>query len=127
MRADLYVAGFLSKTLSSAVRAFCVASEFCEENSNVKLIFFGFEKLKKSLQTTPTFVAWTFEVPQQTFLLQYLLAARAPADSTTPAHLYLDGALIIPGSYPIDQVPSFDDASASGGTWKSRARASCVP
>ena len=72
------------------------------------------------LSTTPTFVAWTFEVPQQTFLLQYLLAAGAPADSTAPAHLYLDGALIVAGSYPIDQAPSFDDASASSGAWGGR-------
>jgi hypothetical protein len=72
------------------------------------------------LSTTPTFVAWTFEVPKQTFLLQYLLVAGAPADSTAPAHLYLDGALIVAGSYPIDQVPSFDDSSASSGTWGSQ-------
>ena len=68
------------------------------------------------LSTTPTFVAWTFEVPRQTFLLQYLLTSGAPAEAATPAHLYLDGALIVAGSYPSDQVPSFDDASASSGT-----------
>ena len=72
------------------------------------------------LSTTPTFVAWTFEVPQQTFLLQYLLTAGAPADLTAPAHVYLDGALIVVGSYPTNQVPSFDDSSASGGAWGGR-------
>lgn len=72
------------------------------------------------VSATPTFVAWTFEVPRQTFLLQYLLAAGAPADSTTPAHVYLDGALIVAGSYPTDQAPSFDDASASSGAWGGR-------
>jgi hypothetical protein len=72
------------------------------------------------LSATPTFVAWTFEVPRQTFLLQYLLAASSPADAAAPAHLYLDGALIVVGSYPIDQVPSFDDQSASSGAWGGR-------
>ena len=72
------------------------------------------------LSTTPTFVAWTFKVPKQTFLLQYLLAARAPANATAPAHLYLDGALIVAGTYPLDQVPSFDDPSASSGAWGGR-------
>ncbi|MEO7908568.1 MAG: hypothetical protein ABIV47_02850 [Roseiflexaceae bacterium] len=72
------------------------------------------------LSTTPTFVAWTFEVPQQTFLLQYLLSAGTRPDSIAPAHLYLDGALIVVGSYPIDQVPSFDDPSASSGAWGGR-------
>jgi hypothetical protein len=68
----------------------------------------------------PTFVAWTFEVPEQAFLLQYLLAAGAPAGSSAPAHLYLDGALIVVGSYPTDQAPVFDDQSASGGMWGGR-------
>jgi hypothetical protein len=69
---------------------------------------------------TPTFVAWTFHVPKQTFLLQYLLVARAPAGSAAPVHLYLDGALIVAGSYPTDKAPSFDDASASSGVWGGR-------
>jgi hypothetical protein len=69
------------------------------------------------LSTTPTFVAWTFDVPRQTFLLQYALAAGSPTDAAAPAHVYLDGALIVVGSYPINQVPSFDDPSASSGAW----------
>jgi hypothetical protein len=72
------------------------------------------------LSTTPTFVAWTFQAPRQTFLLQYLVAASAPAAAAAPAHLYLDGALIVAGSYPTDQAPSFDDASASSGVWGGR-------
>ncbi len=72
------------------------------------------------LSATPTFVAWAFKAPPQTFLLQYLLAAAAPADSTVPAHLYLDGALIVAGSYPTDQMPSFDDSSADSGAWGGR-------
>jgi hypothetical protein len=72
------------------------------------------------LTAKPTFVAWTFAAPPETFLLQYLLTARAPADPATPAHLYLDGALIVVGSYPADQAPTFDDAAASGGEWGGR-------
>jgi hypothetical protein len=72
------------------------------------------------LTAQPTFVAWTFETPPETFLLQYLLTAGAPADSTTPAHLYLDGALIVEGSYPTDQAPAFDDAAATSGEWGGR-------
>jgi hypothetical protein len=72
------------------------------------------------LATKPTFVAWTFDVPKQTFLLQYLLGAAVPEQSAAPAHLYLDGALIVAGSYPTDQIPSFDDSSASNGTWGGR-------
>ncbi|HEU5103518.1 MAG TPA: hypothetical protein VFU22_31090, partial [Roseiflexaceae bacterium] len=69
------------------------------------------------LTTQPTFMAWTFEVPPETFLLQYMIEAGAPAEAATPAHLYLDGALIVEGSYPTDQAPAFDDAAASGGEW----------
>jgi hypothetical protein len=70
--------------------------------------------------TQPTFVAWTFEVPDETYLLQYLLSAGAPAELTTPARLYLDGALIVEGSYPADQPPVFDDAAANSGVWAGR-------
>jgi hypothetical protein len=72
------------------------------------------------LSATPTFVAWTFDVPQKAFLLQYLLVAGSPADAAVPAQLYLDGALIVVGSYPIDQAPSFDDGSARSGVWGGR-------
>jgi hypothetical protein len=72
------------------------------------------------LSTTPTFVAWTFEVPRQTFLVQYLLVAGAPVGSAAATHVYLDGALIVAGSYPTNQAPSFDDQSASSGSWGGR-------
>jgi hypothetical protein len=68
----------------------------------------------------PTFVTWTLEAPEQTFLLQYMLTASAPAGATAPARLYLDGALLVEGSYPTDQAPLFDDTTGSGGTWGGR-------
>jgi len=72
------------------------------------------------ISTRPTFVTWTFEVPEQAFLLQYLITAGAPAGAGAPAHLYLDGALVAEGRYPAGQAPSFDDAAASGGVWGGR-------
>src|SRR5262249_12059081 len=68
----------------------------------------------------PTFVAWTFDAPEQIFVLQYMLTAGAPAGATTPTHLFLDGALIVEGKYTADQAPAFDDDSARSGVWDGR-------
>ena len=70
-----------------------------------------------TVTTTPTFIAWTFEVPEQTYYLSYLLAAKTPAAGDPPLRLFLDGALIVEGAYSTDQPLVFDDATARGGTW----------
>ena len=73
-----------------------------------------------SLTTIPTFVSWTFVVPKQTSRLHYLFGSSGPAEGERPLHLFLDGALIVEGSYPPDSTPTFDDASAQSGMWDGR-------
>ncbi len=73
-----------------------------------------------SMTTTPTFVSWTFVVPKQTSRLHYLFGSSGPAEGQRPLQLFLDGALIVEGSYPLDSTPTFDDASARSGVWDGR-------
>jgi hypothetical protein len=69
-----------------------------------------------SVTTTPTFVAWQFEVPESTGSLHYFLsAAIAPGDA--PVTIYADGAVLAAGRYPAGEAPQFDDDAARGGVW----------
>ncbi len=72
------------------------------------------------LTTTPTFVSWTFALPQRTYLLNYAIYAAAPAAGEPPLQVFLDGALIVDGSYPTSAPPAFDDPTAHSGTWDGR-------
>jgi hypothetical protein len=73
-----------------------------------------------TVTTTPTFVAWTFAVPEQTYYLSYLIAANTTSAGDPPLRLFLDGALIVDGAYSADQPPVFDDTTARGGMWDGR-------
>ena len=72
------------------------------------------------MTTTPTFVSWTFVAPKQSSRLHYLFGSRGLAESERPLKLFLDGALIVEGSYPPDSTPTFDDSSARSGVWDGR-------
>jgi hypothetical protein len=73
-----------------------------------------------TVTTTPTFIAWTFVVPEQTNYLSYMVAASTPATGDPPLRLFLDGALIVEGAYSTNQPPVFDNATARGGIWDGR-------
>ena len=72
------------------------------------------------LTTTPTFVSWTFAVPQRTYLVSYAIYAAAPAAGEPPLQVFLDGALIVDGAYPTTAPPVVDDPLARSGTWDGR-------
>jgi hypothetical protein len=70
--------------------------------------------------TTPTFVAHTFVVPEESGKLYYALFAGGPEPDSSPRRVYLDGAFLIPGSFPAGTRPQFDDETASTGLWAGR-------
>ena len=70
-----------------------------------------------TVTTEPTFVTWTFVVPRETKLLHYALMGQAIKQDDRPLLLQLDGAILVPGQFPPDTAPSFDDASARTGSW----------
>ncbi len=67
-----------------------------------------------TVTTTPVFVAQRVFVPANVPLLQYTITTSTP---DAPLHLFVDGAVLAEGAFPIDQVPMFDSASAQSGTW----------
>lgn len=69
---------------------------------------------------TPAFIAFTVDVPAQSYYLQYQISAAAPAGTDGPAHLFVDAAVVVAGAFPLDQAPRFDDAGAQHGVWAGR-------
>ena len=55
--ADLYIARFLPKTRTLAIRASCVAAIFGKKYADVEFIFLCFQPLEKAFDATPAFVA----------------------------------------------------------------------
>jgi hypothetical protein len=74
---------------------------------------------QRTVGATPTLVLQTFQVPANTTTLHLLMQA-VPPPSDTPIHVYLDGAFIIPGTFPADTQPQFDSPEAAGGVWAGR-------
>ena len=84
-------------------------------------VFNTFSALKSSseavnLTPNPQFFAFSFPVEgdaQRNFIsLTPLIQAL-----DTPAEVYYDGLVVVPGSWPLDQTPVFDDPSGSSGVW----------
>ncbi|HEU4329318.1 MAG TPA: hypothetical protein VFS21_39635 [Roseiflexaceae bacterium] len=67
-----------------------------------------------TLTTTPTLVIQRFSVPTNTTVLHLLIYGAAPQEAS---QIYLDGAFLIPGEFPADTAPRFDDARAATGEW----------
>lgn len=67
--------------------------------------------------TTPTFIAWTFDVPATTESVHYVFSITPPPIHSDELFLFLDGAVLAKGVYPTDEPPRFDDQSARSGTW----------
>lgn len=71
-----------------------------------------------AVSTTPAFVAWRYEVPAGTEALHYVFsAAPPPVNDGEPLRVFLDGAVLVEGAFPLEEPPQFDDATASTGTW----------
>ncbi len=71
-----------------------------------------------SVTTKPQFVAWTFAVPEGTQALHYVFVIMPAADTQTwPLYVFLDGAVLVEGAFPIDEAPVFDYGNADTGTW----------
>ena len=68
--------------------------------------------------TTPRFVAWTFEAPEALSSLQVFIPA-PPPDADPPVTLFVDGVVAVQGSFSADTPPIFD-RSATGGFWEGR-------
>lgn len=75
--------------------------------------------LKHSMLITPdpTFVAWTFDVPEQAGAVQYTFLARQLGQNPQPLQLFLDGAILVVGEYPVNRPPVFDPGTVQRGAW----------
>jgi hypothetical protein len=73
-----------------------------------------------SATTTPTFVAWTFEAPQQSILLQLMIAAKSASATADPPRVFFNGAVVVDGAYSPSTPPTFDTPAAQGGLWAGR-------
>ena len=68
--------------------------------------------------TTPRFVAWTFEAPEALSSLQVFIPA-PPPDADPSVTLFVDGVVAVQGSFSADPPPILD-RSATGGFWEGR-------
>lgn len=74
------------------------------------------------LDTTPTFVAYTFDVPPETQALYLTFALDAPdTDLPATAQVYMDGVVLAVGSYPTATPPDFTAPDGTQGTWSGQA------
>lgn len=73
-----------------------------------------------SLTTSPAFVAWTFDVPEQAQSLYYVLAAPEIEADEPPLTIFLDGAVLATGDFS-SAAPVFDGAAGSSGIWDGRS------
>jgi hypothetical protein len=67
--------------------------------------------------TTPTFVAWHYDVPPATAALHYVFSIAPPRVADEQRYLFLDGAVLAAGTFPLDEPPRFTDSTAQQGTW----------
>ncbi|MBC8160534.1 MAG: hypothetical protein H7Z42_04870 [Roseiflexaceae bacterium] len=72
-----------------------------------------------TLTTTPTFHAWQAELPAQLLSASYVVYAGLPAGATEQ-RVYIDGAVLADGAFPIVTPPQFADSAATGGSWGQR-------
>lgn len=69
------------------------------------------------LTQTPRFVVQTFQVPARAAKLYYALLAGNAAPGEPPFQIYLDGAVIVPGSFAPGVEPRFTDETGRAGSW----------
>jgi len=68
--------------------------------------------------TTPRFVAWTFEAPEALSSLQVFIPA-PPPDADPPVTLFIDGVVAVQGSFFANPPPILN-RSATDGFWEGR-------
>ena len=68
------------------------------------------------LTTTPTFIAWQLDMPEKLLSASYVLYANLP-EGAGVSRVYLDGAVLVPGTFPVDVAPQFGDSTGSAGVW----------
>lgn len=73
-----------------------------------------------TLTDEPVFVSWTLTLPPDTQAITYVLAAQTPPDDQPPVMLFLDGAVLTPGTFGASTAPSFAQVHALTGTWGER-------
>jgi hypothetical protein len=69
-----------------------------------------------SVTTTPTFVSWTFAVPDETQALHMAFAVDPPTTADEPLQVFLDGAVLTTGTFT-GTTPVFDSPAGQSGTW----------
>jgi hypothetical protein len=70
-----------------------------------------------TVTTTPTFVALQYQVPAEAITVRYELDIGQPTAEQGPITVYLDGAILAVGAYPVQVVPTFDNSNAASGMW----------
>ena len=70
-----------------------------------------------TLTTTPTFVVYTFTVPERVGKLFYTVVAKKAIEGEQPSLVYLDGAVLVQGKYTAQVMPEFRDVDARTGVW----------
>lgn len=68
-----------------------------------------------SVTTTPTFVSWTFAVPDETQALHMAFAVDPP--TSKPLQVFLDGAVLTTGAFT-ETTPVFDSPAGQSGMWE---------
>lgn len=82
---------------------------------------FESETMPVTVTTAPTFVAWTFDVPTNVSNIQYALQGTQLNEDEQPLRIMLDRPFLADGAFPTGVEPTFDDASATRGSWAGKA------
>jgi hypothetical protein len=71
-----------------------------------------------TVTTSPRFVAWHATVPAGAREIFFVVAA-PPLPGAPPAalQLFLDGAVLVEGTWPLTSAPRFNSAEATSGSW----------
>ena len=68
------------------------------------------------LNETPQYIAYTFPVPGNTER-NFISLRPLVKQVDEPVTVYFDGIVVLPGSWPLDQPPVFNDINGKSGTW----------
>lgn len=68
------------------------------------------------VDSTPRFIAWTFDAPPALSSLQVFLPAAPPVFDGSQLEVFVDGVVATKGKFPDNTYPLFD-RSATGGFW----------
>jgi hypothetical protein len=69
-----------------------------------------------SVDTTPTFVAFQYKIPERLMFAHMMAWSVAPEDPQ-PLAIYIDGMVMAEGIYPADSPPQFASTGTQRGVW----------